>query len=217
MVEANGRSCMGGSRCGSSQRSILGAGERMLCRLHRPLRTSLCPNPQAGPSQCRRKQRRAQPSCRHFTGPAWPLQMPQSWMSSGGHHPSCKAYVLHASQAGVVGRTCCLQIPLRHSQPMCCSDILSGARTARLNAQLVQQGLAYTANTVTAYPADRHACVSLLYALPASTVSLPAMQRLVRGQLDALCEAGPSATELQRVKKVRRCTCCLRGLFDVPL
>lgn len=75
-----------------------------------------------------------------------------------------------------------------------------------MNANLVQKGLAYTANVVTSYPADKHACVMLLYALPASSVPLPQVQQLLRQQLAALSEAGPSAAELQRVKKVSSLT-----------
>jgi predicted Zn-dependent peptidase len=81
--------------------------------------------------------------------------------------------------------------------------MLSGTRTARLNANLVQRGLAYSANAVTAYPADKHACAMLLYALPSANVTLPAAQRLLREQLASLGEAGPTPAELQRVKKVR--------------
>jgi hypothetical protein len=86
---------------------------------------------------------------------------------------------------------------------------MSGARTARLNANLVLTGQAYTANLVTAYPGDRHACTALLYALPAAGVSLGAMETALAAQLRGLAEAGPSAKELQRVKKV----CLLHSWF----
>lgn len=82
------------------------------------------------------------------------------------------------------------------------SDILSGSRTSRFNANLVQRGVAYTANAVPSYPGDKHACVTLLYALPASGVSLPAVERALADQISALADTGPTQKELQRIKKV---------------
>lgn len=106
-----------------------------------------------------------------------------------------------------------------HSAPCCvCSDIMSGARTARLNANLVLTGQAYTANLVTSYPSDKHACTALLYALPSAGVSLETMQGLLRAQLDGLVQQGPTAAELQRIKKVPGRTQLLKcksvGLVD---
>ena len=82
-------------------------------------------------------------------------------------------------------------------------DILSGSRTARFNRTLLQEGRAFGANMVPAYPGDKHACMSLIYALPAMGVSLPQMEGLVRQQLDSLADSGPTAAELERIKKVR--------------
>ncbi|KAK9915474.1 hypothetical protein WJX75_009718 [Coccomyxa subellipsoidea] len=81
------------------------------------------------------------------------------------------------------------------------SDILSSSRTSRFNANLVQRGVAYTANAVPSYPGDKHACVTLLYALPASGVSLPAVERALADQISALADTGPTQKELQRIKK----------------
>ena len=53
-----------------------------------------------------------------------------------------------------------------------------------------------------AYPGDKHACAALLYALPATGVSLECMQSLMWQQLDQLADQGPTAAELQRIKKV---------------
>ncbi len=81
-------------------------------------------------------------------------------------------------------------------------DILTGSRTARFNRDLLQEGKAFGANIVPAYPGDKHACMSLIYALPATGVSLAQMEGLVRQQLDSLADSGPTAAEMERIKKV---------------
>ena len=83
-----------------------------------------------------------------------------------------------------------------------CRDILSGPRTARFSRALLQEGRAFGANMVPAYPGDKHACMSLIYAIPATGVSLAQMEGLVRQQLDSLAESGPTPAELERIKKV---------------
>ena len=55
---------------------------------------------------------------------------------------------------------------------------------------------------MSAYPGDKHACMTLIYAVPATGVSLPQMEGLVRQQLDSLADNGPTAAELERIKKV---------------
>ena len=85
-------------------------------------------------------------------------------------------------------------------------DILTGSRTARFNRDLLQEGKAFGANIVPAYPGDKHACMSLIYALPATGVSLAQMEGLVRQQLDILADSGPTAAEMERIKKVRKTT-----------
>jgi anti-sigma factor RsiW len=67
-----------------------------------------------------------------------------------------------------------------------------------------------------AYPGDKHACAALLYALPATGVSLERMQGLLRGQLDALADAGPTPAELQRIKKVRNMAPCALHARKLP-
>lgn len=83
-------------------------------------------------------------------------------------------------------------------------DILTGSRTARFNRDLLQEGKAFGANIVPAYPGDKHACMSLIYALPATGVSLAQMEGLVRQQLESLADKGPTAAEVERIKKVTR-------------
>lgn len=99
--------------------------------------------------------------------------------------------------------------------------MLSGARTARFNANLVQRGLAYTANSVTSYPGDKHACVMLLYALPAKGVGLLGIERALADQLSALAASGPTDRELQRIKKARQGSrtpsCCLPVCISLEL
>ncbi len=82
-------------------------------------------------------------------------------------------------------------------------DIMTGSRTARFNRNLLQEGKAFGANLVPAYPGDKHACTSLIYAIPATGVSLGQMEGLVRQQLDSLADKGPTASEMERIKKVR--------------
>jgi hypothetical protein len=81
-------------------------------------------------------------------------------------------------------------------------DILSGSRTARFNRNLLQEGKAFGANIVPAYPGDKHACMSLVYSLPTTGVSLSQLEGLVRQQLDNLADSGPTAAEMERIKKV---------------
>ncbi|CAL8468516.1 g8056 [Coccomyxa elongata] len=86
------------------------------------------------------------------------------------------------------------------------SDILSTGRTARFNANLVQRGVAYTANAVSSYPGDKHSCAMLLYALPISGVGLPAMEQALWDQLSGLADTGPTQRELLRIKKAAKVT-----------
>ena len=81
-------------------------------------------------------------------------------------------------------------------------DILSGSRTARFNRNLLQEGKAFGANIVPAYPGDKHACMSLVYSLPATGVSFSQLEGLVRQQLDNLADSGPTAAEMERIQKV---------------
>ena len=60
---------------------------------------------------------------------------------------------------------------------------------------------------VPAYPGDKHACMSLIYAIPAAGVSLSQMEALVRQQLDSLAESGPTQAEMERIKKVIAIMC----------
>ena len=80
---------------------------------------------------------------------------------------------------------------------------MTGSRTARFNRSLLQEGKAFGANLVPAYPGDKHACTSLIYAIPATGVSLAQMEGLVRQQLDSLADKGPTASEMERIKKVQ--------------
>ena len=86
-------------------------------------------------------------------------------------------------------------------------DILSGSRTARLNANLVLSGQAYTASMVQAYPGDKHACAALLYALPVNGVSLERMRSLLGEQLDDLAERGADACRAAAHQKGALCCC----------
>ncbi|CAL5221368.1 g3548 [Coccomyxa viridis] len=83
-------------------------------------------------------------------------------------------------------------------------DIMTGSRTARFNRSLLQEGKAFGANLVPAYPGDKHACTSLIYAIPATGVSLAQMEGLVRQQLDSLADKGPTASEMERIKKASK-------------
>ncbi len=85
-----------------------------------------------------------------------------------------------------------------------CRDILSGSRTARFNRNLLQEGKAFGANIVPSYPGDKHACMSLVYSLPAAGVPLSQLEGLVRQQLDSLADNGPTAAEMERIKKVTK-------------
>lgn len=66
----------------------------------------------------------------------------------------------------------------------------------------MQEGLAYGASVLPAYPGDKHACMALIYAQPTAGVSLAQMECLVRQQLDSLADAGPTDAEVERIKKV---------------
>ncbi len=84
-----------------------------------------------------------------------------------------------------------------------CSDLLSGSRTSRLYKNLVQSGQAISASFTPTYPSDKHACASLMYAVPAPGVSLSDMEQQLRAQLRDLADGEINDRELQRIKKVR--------------
>eukprot|EP00884_Botryococcus_braunii_P004740 jgi/Botrbrau1/14267/Bobra.113_2s0013.1 len=84
------------------------------------------------------------------------------------------------------------------------ADLLVGSRTAWLYKDLVKTGKALSVNFTPSYPADKHACASLAYAVPAPGTSLLALERLLRNRLEGLASRDISPMDLQRIKKAAR-------------
>ncbi|KAK9831200.1 hypothetical protein WJX74_007227 [Apatococcus lobatus] len=84
------------------------------------------------------------------------------------------------------------------------SDVLSGSRLSRLYSNLVQQDKAYSAVAIPGWPGEKHASALLMSAVPAASVSLEQLEKLIHQELQDLAASGPSPAELQRIKKAAK-------------
>ena len=87
-----------------------------------------------------------------------------------------------------------------------CRELLSGSRTARLQRGLVEGGgqEALGVSCSRAWPGEKHGNCLVLQAVPASNVSLEALDGALYRQVSALAEDGPTLQELQRAAKAAK-------------
>lgn len=84
------------------------------------------------------------------------------------------------------------------------SDALTGSRSARLYRNLVLGGAALSTTSFATFPAEKHPSLFAVYGIPAPGRSAAELDAALQGEVAAIVEDGPTASELRRYQKAAR-------------